>query len=175
MKKFFTTFLSVSLLFLVPCSLLLAQSEYPHVMDNGGGLSENTSYKNIASIGQAVIGVASNPSNINQAGYITAVDIFLDIKEDPTVAQLPTEISIGKPYPNPFNPTCQIKVKVPELSEISFEVFDLLGRSIFTESKNCKGGTYRLIFNAEGLPSGVYLYRISVGKTVSDGKFMLVK
>ena len=177
MKKFFTAFLSIGLLFLIPCSLLLAQSEYPRVMDNGGGLSENTSYKNIASIGQAVTGVASNPpsGNINQAGYITAVDIFLDIKEDPFAEKLPEELSIGKPYPNPFNPTCQIKVKLPKLSEISFEVFDLLGRNIFTERKNCKGGTYRLIFNAEGLPSGVYLYRISVGETVSDGKFMLMK
>ncbi len=175
MERFFMRLLSISLLFLVSCSLLFAQSEYPRVMDSGGGFSDNASYKNLASIGQAVIGIASNTSNINQAGYITAVDIFLEIKEDPFAEKLPEELSIGKPYPNPFNPTCQIELKLPEPSEVTFEVFDLLGRNIFTETRNCKGGAYHITFNATGLPSGVYLYRISVGETLSEGKFMLVK
>ncbi|MGB9561530.1 MAG: hypothetical protein ACPL6C_01825, partial [bacterium] len=46
-------------------------TEYPHVMDNGGGGASNGAYKQIASIGQAVIGIAGSVNYSNQAGYIT--------------------------------------------------------------------------------------------------------
>ncbi len=175
MRKSTTVFTILSFLLLITYYLLLAQTEYPRVMDNGGGHSESSNYKNLASIGQAVIGIATSTNNTNQAGYITAVDTYLEIKEDPLAQEVPTKISIGKPYPNPFNIACQVKVEVPEPSQITFQVYDLMGREILSEQKNCKGGTYWLLFNAEGMPSGVYLYKISVGKTISDGKFMLVK
>ena len=175
MKKSFNSLRGVDLILLIICSLLFAQTEYPHVMDNGGGKSENASYKNLASIGQAVIGIANTPSNINQAGYITAIDLFLEIKEDEFAEILPDKITIGQPYPNPFNSSCQIDISHPDPAEIQFQVFNLLGQNIFSEKKQSKGGAYNLIFNAENLASGVYLYKISIGNTISDGKFIFTK
>ena len=70
---------------------------------------------------------------------------------------------LAQNYPNPFNPTTVVSYQVPVVSHVDLRVFDLLGREVavlVNESKT--PGSYAVTFNASGLASGVYLYRISV-------------
>lgn len=160
---------------LVCAFALFAQTEYPHVQDNGGGYKESAGYRSYASIGQPVIGVCGDASYTNQAGYITGVSVYLNIKKKPNANLLPDRPEIGLPYPNPFNGTCQIEIFLPREDDIVFSVYTLSGQKIIERKSHRDSGAYRLTFDAGSMPSGVYLYRISIGDTQTRGKIVLVR
>lgn len=152
-----------------------AQTEYPHVQDNGGGYREGAGYRSYASIGQAVIGRCSDGSVVNQAGYLTGLEVYLEIRQMPQETKLPEQVVISPAYPNPFNSKCQIEVAMPRAGAISFSVYDLFGRRIYTTREKKPAGTYTIEFDAGNLPSGVYLYRVAAGNTTETGRLILVK
>jgi type IX secretion system substrate protein len=79
-------------------------------------------------------------------------------------------------YPNPFNPITQIKYKIPKAGNIKIDVYDLLGEKIKTlvnEYKNA--GEHSIEFHGEGLPSGIYFYRISSENYSKTKKMVLLK
>ena len=64
-------------------------------------------------------------------------------------------------YPNPFNPNTIIRYQLPSASYVELKVFDVLGREIaILISEEQIAGMYEVEFNAAGLPSGFYIYRI---------------
>ena len=64
-------------------------------------------------------------------------------------------------YPNPFNPNTIIRYQLPSASYIELKVFDVLGREVANLiSEEQISGMYEVEFNAAGLPSGFYIYRI---------------
>ncbi|MCK5701803.1 MAG: DUF1028 domain-containing protein, partial [Cyclobacteriaceae bacterium] len=79
-------------------------------------------------------------------------------------------------YPQPFNPATTIKYQIPELSFVTIKVFDLLGNEIATlvEEKRQKG-IYEVNFNADGLASGVYIYKLTAGNFTASKKLILLK
>ncbi len=155
--------------------VIYAQTEYPHVQDNGGGYREGAGYRSYASIGQAVIGRCSDGSVENQAGYLTGVEVYLEVRETPDEAKLPEQVVISPAYPNPFNSRCQIEVALPAPGRVAFEVYDLYGRKLYSASYSKPAGAYVVEFDAGNLPSGIYIYRVSVGDVVDTGRLMLVK
>ncbi len=79
-------------------------------------------------------------------------------------------------YPNPFNPSTRIIYQVAAPSEVKVEVFDMLGRKVATlVNERKEAGEYSVNFNAQGLSSGVYFYRLQTEKFVQTKKMMLVK
>ena len=162
-------------IFLFCAIVLYAQTEYPHVQDNGGGYVESGGYRSYASIGQAVIGECSGGGVVNQAGYITGIAVYLDIHEKPDDAILPDKAEIGLPYPNPFNSVCKIDVALPYSANIEFFVYDLTGQRIYSHSEKRPSGFYTIRFQAGKLNSGVYLYTVRAGDTYEKGKIILVK
>jgi endonuclease/exonuclease/phosphatase family metal-dependent hydrolase len=92
--------------------------------------------------------------------------------------ELPTEIVVEPNYPNPFNPSTIIPFSLPEPSSVTIEVYDVLGRKVATlaDQQNFPAGENEVEFFAEGLSSGIYLYRIGFENgAVVTGKMMLVK
>jgi hypothetical protein len=86
-------------------------------------------------------------------------------------------------YPNPFNPSTKIKFSIPAAEknfsspgqEVSIKVFNVLGKEIVTLLNGKKApGNYELIFNAAGLPSGVYFYRLAAGNYMATKKMILL-
>ncbi len=76
---------------------------------------------------------------------------------------VPKSYNLQQNYPNPFNPSTTIKFDVARTGFARLVVFDILGREVKTiVSENVKAGQYEVSFNASNLPSGVYLYRLSV-------------
>jgi hypothetical protein len=83
---------------------------------------------------------------------------------------LPAHFSLSQNYPNPFNPTTTISFALSSRSFVSLKVFDALGREVATLiSQELSAGNYGQQWNAEGLPSGVYFYRMSA-QTLSGGQ-----
>ena len=93
-----------------------------------------------------------------------------------TVELRPSTFNLGQNYPNPFNPSTVIRFDLPSRSFVTLKVYDIVGREI-TELVNglTEAGTHEIKFDASGLPSGVYLYRITADKFVETKKLLLLK
>ena len=79
-------------------------------------------------------------------------------------------------YPNPFNPSTVIEFSIPQVSNVSLSIFDLLGKEITTLVKGpMAAGTHRVTFDAVNLPSGVYIYRLQADGYVESKTLLLVR
>lgn len=84
--------------------------------------------------------------------------------------------SLGQNYPNPFNPTTKIKFTIPEKNNVRLNVYNLLGQKVKElQNQIMEAGNYEVSFNAEGLTSGVYIYKIQSGKFSDTKKMFLIK
>ncbi len=85
------------------------------------------------------------------------------ILPDVSAVAFPGEFSLSQNYPNPFNPTTSIRFQIMKSSQVELKVFDILGREVATlVDERLPAGTHETTFNAKGLASGVYLYRLQV-------------
>jgi streptogramin lyase len=79
-------------------------------------------------------------------------------------------------YPNPFNPTTVISFFIPNSEFTQIKIYDMLGTEINTLVNEYKqAGNYDIEFNAEGLPNGIYFYRLISGKYSETKKMILLK
>ncbi len=91
-------------------------------------------------------------------------------------SQIPDEFSLQSPYPNPFNPVTTFKVELPVASWVTLEIFDVSGRSLgFVLDGWRSAGFHEVTFDAAGLASGVYVYRLEAGEFSASGKMVLMK
>lgn len=90
--------------------------------------------------------------------------------------ELPLTFAVHQNYPNPFNPTTTISFSLPSKLFVRLKVFDALGREVSTLlSEELSAGTYSRQWNAEGLASGVYFYRMQAGNFVETRKLLLLR
>jgi photosystem II stability/assembly factor-like uncharacterized protein len=88
----------------------------------------------------------------------------------------PNDFSLMQNYPNPFNPSTGISFILPSKSFVSLKVFDLLGRELATLlADDLPAGSYTQQWNAQALPSGVYMYRLQAGSFSETRKLMLLR
>lgn len=100
--------------------------------------------------------------------------IIVGVKEQKGL--LPEKFDLYQNYPNPFNPTTTINYDVAQKSLISLKVFDLLGREMATLVEDVKeAGLYSVSFQANGLASGVYFYRLETTQTTLAKKMIIQK
>jgi Lamin Tail Domain/Secretion system C-terminal sorting domain/Endonuclease/Exonuclease/phosphatase family len=102
----------------------------------------------------------------------------LNPESDETVelVEIPTEYSLYQNYPNPFNPTTRIKFDVKENSNVTLQIFDMLGREIATLVNEQKSpGSYEVNLDASQLTSGIYFYTIRANNFVQTRKMLLIK
>ena len=79
-------------------------------------------------------------------------------------------------HPNPFNPATEITYGLPHDGEVTLTVFDNLGREVAVLVDGYRtAGTYAVEFNAGGLPSGIYIYRIETPAGSASEKMLLMK
>jgi len=88
----------------------------------------------------------------------------------------PVEFALKQNYPNPFNPTSRIGFDLPEAAAVMLTVFDLNGREIATLVNGpLTAGAHEVEFNAAGLPSGIYIYRLNAGDFSAARTMLLMK
>jgi len=91
------------------------------------------------------------------------VDVLTDIEEE----SLPKEFALDQNYPNPFNPSTAIQFALPKESHVQLEIFNLLGERMVTlVNETRQAGYYSEQFDATGLASGLYLYRLQARLSV---------
>jgi hypothetical protein len=79
-------------------------------------------------------------------------------------------------YPNPFNTQTTIRFILPEPQNVQLIIYDLLGRQVqMLIDGYLQAGSHSINFDASGLSSGVYFYRLQAGKTVETKRMVLLK
>jgi hypothetical protein len=87
---------------------------------------------------------------------------------------IPGDYTLAQNYPNPFNPTTQIEYSVPRHGHVSLKLYNSFGQEVATIFDGVqKAGNYVATFDAAGLASGVYLYRLQ-SKSVSIVKKLVL-
>lgn len=90
---------------------------------------------------------------------------------------VPALFALHQNYPNPFNPSTEINFSVEKLGYTTLSVFNVLGQKVATLFNEVAepGKNYTILFNAENLPSGIYLYQLQSGSNAAVKKFLLLK
>ena len=90
--------------------------------------------------------------------------------------ETPQAFSLYQNYPNPFNPTTVISFSISSNSFVSLKVFDLIGREVATIiSEELLVGNYSRQWITNGMPSGIYFYRLQAGTYSATKKLVLLK
>ena len=90
---------------------------------------------------------------------------------------VPERFSLEQNYPNPFNPATTIQFNLSQSTNVTLEVFNLLGQKVATllNDQPFVAGTHQQRFDASHLASGIYIYRISSPGFMQTKKMLLVK
>jgi hypothetical protein len=90
--------------------------------------------------------------------------------------EIPKSFSLSQNYPNPFNPRTTIEFGLPRQTHAVIEVFNILGQRVaLLVSEVRAAGYHQVPFDAGGLSSGMYVYRISAGDFVQTKKLLLLQ
>jgi hypothetical protein len=115
-------------------------------------------------------------------------------------SEIPLRFALQQNYPNPFNPTTRIRYTIAGsgglglgsrntgageagagvsglgASTTKIVVYDLLGREVAVLVNEKKApGTYEVSFDARGLASGLYIYRLTAGSFIQSMKMLVMK
>ena len=107
-------------------------------------------------------------------------NINIDTTEGPTSItgenEYTSEYELYQNFPNPFNPVTTIKFRINQPASVKIIIYDNKGRELQTlVNSNYVAGTHSASFDASGLPSGIYYYKIEAGKFTDTKKMILLK
>ena len=89
---------------------------------------------------------------------------------------IPSAFSLAQNYPNPFNPSTTISFSLTEPSRVRLDVFNVTGARVATlVDREMTAGEHSVAFNARGLSSGVYFYRLQAGDKTQMKKMILLR
>ncbi len=94
---------------------------------------------------------------------------------DPRVGVIPEDFELAQNYPNPFNPSTTISYTLPRAGHVNVVVYDVLGRQVMNLVNEMQpAGQHHAVFDARGVGSGVYFYRLSVDGTFAGVRSMML-
>ena len=138
---------------------------------------------------QITVQIPTNPATLPLGYYI----LFAMVDDIPSKGQIvkitnlptgvpgvdetiPGQFKLYQNYPNPFNPATTIEYEISQPSLVSLKIFNILGEDIATlVAEQQSPGKYTIQWNAENLPSGIYLYQLTAGDFSKTKKLMLLK
>ncbi len=98
------------------------------------------------------------------------------VREQPQEPSLPQRFTLAQNYPNPFNPITTIEFTLKQSGRTRLQVFNMAGQMVVTLlDEDLPAGYYRCHWNAAGLPSGTYVYRLEANGQMQTNKAVLMK
>lgn len=90
--------------------------------------------------------------------------------------EIPPSFSLEQNYPNPFNPSTTIQFALPRPIYVTLKVYNTLGKEIaILLAENLSAGKQEVVWEAKGMTSGIYFYRLQAADFVQTGKLVLVR
>ncbi len=99
--------------------------------------------------------------------------LITEVEEE---ARSPENFTLLQNYPNPFNPSTLIRFNLPKNEQVTLKVFDVYGQEVMTlVNQTMPAGEHRIVFDAAGLASGIYFYKIQADSFSNTRKALLLK
>ena len=158
--------------------------------ESGDTLKVHTTWHSETTMPFAVLDVSfvksQGPATISyEEPYITSLilhsryvlkDAFVTTVEYNTTPRLPSKVRLEQNYPNPFNPSTTIQYSLPLRSRVTLSAFNTLGQLIATLVDGTEeAGYHEARFDATGLASGVYFYRLRAGEYEETKKLIILR
>ncbi|MGD0591986.1 MAG: carboxypeptidase regulatory-like domain-containing protein [Bacteroidota bacterium] len=144
----------------------LAPGTYTVTVDKLGYNTETTSQS--ATVSYSTIG---NPVNAN---VDLSIDAVTGVTQTSTLQ--PTKFMLEQNFPNPFNPSTTINYALNQSGIVTLKVYNLLGQEVRTLVNGFQNaGSYHTTFNAQGLSSGIYFYRLQSQNIIQTRKMILLQ
>ncbi len=124
--------------------------------------------------------VSAHGFDTTAAALLRGSAVYLGVTGGPTgivaSGSLPVEFRLFQNYPNPFNPSTTIEYSLPRSEHAILKIYNMLGNEIATlVDESQAAGLHRLVWNADNVPSGVYVYRIRAGEYVESRRAVLIR
>jgi hypothetical protein len=136
----------------------------------GNGTTDKTNYYAYRIDG---LGAGTHTFRLKQVDFDGAYSYSAAIE---VAVELSDSFVLGSAYPNPFNPATTIRFGLREAGQINLSVYDIVGRHVATLANGpMEAGSHEVTFQADNLPSGTYVYRLSTSVGTSNGTVVLLK
>ena len=110
------------------------------------------------------------------SGDFNVEEIIVANENSQVTVGMPTELTLSKAYPNPFNPSTSMSVYVPADGVVSLSVYNVMGQEVATlHSGNMTAGNHTVTWNASNMTTGMYFVRAESSNGVAVQKVMLMK
>lgn len=122
--------------------------------------------------GQQTGGGGRDELRLDNIEIRAVVDTSIDDKN----SAIPNQIKLGQNYPNPFNPRTTIRYQISEDAHVNITLYSILGQKIATiKDRTMPAGTHSVLMDADGLSSGVYIYRLTASGRTDTQKMTILK
>ncbi len=140
-------------------------------------LPENLAYTNASLMHAGTDGFALGDLNwfpTQKAAWLAAGGLATGVKQ--TLTALPDKFELSNNYPNPFNPSTNIKVSLKQPGLVSLKIYNVLGQLVKVVDDGFKqAGTYVYDVNMDAFASGIYFYTLHQGSNSITKKMLLLK
>ena len=109
-------------------------------------------------------------------GQLSPVDIITSVELFDGTVGIPREFGLFQNFPNPFNPTTEIRFDLEQSGPTVLKIYNMLGQEVAKLlDENLQAGPYKVTFEPIGLPSGVYIYRLQSNGLNETRKMLLLR
>ena len=141
-----------------------------------GGNSSHIIQPNWGALGGGALKILIDDGNDGSIDDSIFVTNELTGVEGRGVGEVPTAFVLRQNYPNPFNPKTTISYELPRTTHVTLKVYDVFGRDIATLVDGVEdAGVKSIAWDATGVASGVYFYRLQAGEFVTTRKMAVIK
>jgi hypothetical protein len=112
-------------------------------------------------------------TGIDKIGYAESPATSIDLQNN---VNIPKGVQLYQNYPNPFNPVTMINYQLPMASKVELSIYNLLGQEVATLVNERQQAGYHIVeWDASGIASGVYYYRLEAGNFIETRKMIYLK
>ena len=120
------------------------------------------------------LAVFDTAGNVSEMSKLTSVKITTNIDEFSSL--VPDNFKLSQNYPNPFNPSTTIKYALPEKAHVKIVIYNIMGQEVAKLiDEEMEPGYHLILWDAKGVQSGIYIYRIQAGEFMNVKKCLMIK
>jgi hypothetical protein len=112
---------------------------------------------------------------LNANGNVVSIELGSYEGAVVKTTEIPANFALNQNYPNPFNPVTTISFNLPVASEYTLIVYNVTGQVVTQFAGEAEAGVVELEWDASGIASGVYFYRLQAGEFAATKKMLLLK
>ncbi len=110
------------------------------------------------------------------SGYSNEINTIGSITGIKNIARMPVSYELFQNYPNPFNPSTVIRYALPQESNVSLIIYNILGAEVYKLANGIQSaGFHEITFDARKLSSGFYFYSLKANTFTEIKKMILMK